>query len=83
MSFGAVYYLIRDQVICTLTKYKPNKALTINLISLKVKRRNLPVDNAEYGALYGIYSLSFIISLISFSYNCFYKLHFLQNFSYS
>ena len=40
------------------------------------------MDNAEYGALYGIESLSFIITLISFSYKCFHKLHLLQNFPF-
>ena len=40
----------------------------------------MPLDNAEYGALYGIDSLSFVTTLISFGYKCFYKLHLLQNF---
>ena len=58
MSFGAVYYLVWDQVICTLTKLSEIKHY---------------LDNAKYGALYGIYSLSFIITLISFCYKCVYK----------
>ena len=39
---------------------------------MKVKRRNVPLDNAEYGALNIRYSLSFIMTLISFSYNFFF-----------
>ena len=34
MSFGAVYYLIRDQVICTLTKL----SIKFNLIKGQAKK---------------------------------------------